>query len=131
MHKMYKGGIFINTSLSANNLIRFAVAYVFIISALMKLTNAELVNSFLRLGLPYPHTMLKVVILLEIVCGAFILFNRAVKNAVIPLIGIMVAALILTKLPTLNSGILQFAFNARLDIVMLLLLIYLYKRYPC
>ncbi|WP_354669996.1 DoxX family protein [Paenibacillus sp. BSR1-1] len=120
----------IYTSFSTSNLIRFAVAYVFITSGLMKLMSAELASSFLRLGLPYPYIVLKVVILLEIICGLLILVNKAVKNAVIPLIGIMIAALILTKLPTLNTGLLQFAFNARLDIVMIVLLFYLYKRYP-
>ncbi|MEH7331573.1 DoxX family protein [Neobacillus drentensis] len=120
----------IYTSFSTSHLIRFAVAYVFITSGLMKLMSAELASSFLRLGLPYPHIVLKVVILLEIVCGLLVLVNKAVKIAVIPLIGIMIAALFLTKLPTLNTGLLQFAFNARLDIVMIVLLFYLYKRYP-
>lgn len=93
----------------------------------MKLTSAQLANHFLSLGIPYPHFMLKVVILIEIVCGILILINKAVKNATIPLIGIMIAAILLTKVPTLNTGLLQFAFNARLDIVMLLLLFHLYK----
>jgi putative oxidoreductase len=110
--------------------IRYAVAYVFIISGLMKLMNADIANHFINIGLPYSQLMLKIVILLEIGCGGLILANRYVKNAVIPLITIMIAAILLTKLPLLSSGILQFAFNARLDIVMLVLLIALYKRYP-
>ena len=116
--------------MSSNRNIRYAVAFVFITSGLMKLYNAELANHFLRLGLPYPKVMLNVVILLEIVCGTLILINKAVKNATIPLIGIIVAAIVLTKVPLLKTGLLQFAFNARLDIVMLLLLVFLYKRYP-
>jgi putative oxidoreductase len=71
--------------------------------------------------------MLKIIILLEIVCGILLLVNKAVKNAVVPLIGIMIAAILLTKVPLLHTGFLPFAFSARLDIVMLVLLVYLYK----
>ena len=106
------------------------VAYVFITSALMKLMGTELAIHFLGLGLPYPHMMLKLVILLEMVCGILLLVNKAVKNAVVPLIGIIIAALLLTKVPLLHAGLLSFAFGARLDIVMLVLLVYLYKQYP-
>lgn len=117
-------------SFSTMNLVRYAVAYVFIISGLMKLLNSELANHFLSIGLPYPQLMLKLVILLEIGCGVLILANQYVKNAVIPLIAIMIAAILITKLPLLNTGFMPFAFNARLDLVMLVLLIILYKRYP-
>jgi uncharacterized membrane protein YphA (DoxX/SURF4 family) len=120
----------IYTSLASDKLIRYAVAYVFITSGMMKFISAELANGFMSLGLPYPQIMLKLVILLEIGCGILILVNKAVKNTVIPLIAIMIAALLLTKIPTLQTGFVQFAFNARLDIVMLVLLIILYKRYP-
>ncbi|WP_251028564.1 DoxX family membrane protein [Bacillus sp. ISL-18] len=51
--------------LSANNLIRYAVAYVFITSSLMKLMSTDVANHFLGLGLPYPHLMLKLTIFLE------------------------------------------------------------------
>lgn len=122
--KIYKGGVFI---LNTNKLIRITVAYVFITSALMKLMGTEVTKHFLGLGLPYPHMMLKLVILLEMVCGILLLVNKAVKNAVVPLIGIMIAALLLTKVPLLDTGLLPFAFGARLDIVMLVLLVYLYK----
>ncbi|MBT2720727.1 DoxX family protein [Bacillus sp. ISL-46] len=121
--KIYKGGIFI---LYPNKLIRITVAYVFITSALMKLMSTEVANHFLGLGLPYSHMMLKIIILLEIVCGILLLVNKAVKNAVVPLIGIMIAAILLTKVPLLHTGFLPFAFGARLDIVMLVLLVYLY-----
>ncbi|MEH7121352.1 DoxX family protein [Neobacillus vireti] len=118
------------TYLTANNLIRYAVAYVFIISGLMKLMSPELANHFLGLGLPYPHLILKLVIFLEMVCGILLLINKSVKHAVVPLIGIMIVALLVTKVPVLQSGFLPFAFQARLDIVMLALLVYLYKLYP-
>lgn len=108
-------------------LIRYVVAYVFITSGFMKLTSPELANTFIKLGLPYPHLLINIVILLEIVCGIFILINKGVQNAAIPLIVIMIAAIILTKVPTLHTGLLPFAFNARLDLVMLTLLIILYN----
>ncbi|MEC1522489.1 DoxX family protein [Neobacillus niacini] len=117
-------------SLSTANLIRYVVAYVFITSGAMKLVSSELANVFINLGLPYPHILLNVTAFLEIICGILILLNRSVKNAVIPLIGIMIAAIILTKLPVINSGILPFAFSARLDFVMLVLLYILYKKTP-
>ncbi|WP_308162570.1 DoxX family membrane protein [Bacillus sp. ISL-7] len=104
-----------------------SIAYVFITSALMKLMSTEVANHFLGLGLPYPHMMLKLVILIEMVCGILLLVNKAVKNAVVPLIGIMIAAILLTKVPLLHTGFLPFAFGARLDIVLLVLLVYLYK----
>jgi putative oxidoreductase len=125
-----KGGIEIKTYYSSSKLIRYVVAYVFITSGLMKLISEELAHSFINLGLPYPHILLNVVALLEIICGILLLANRSVKNASIPLLGIMIAALLLTKLPTINTGFLQFAFNARLDIVMILLLIILYTKSP-
>ncbi|MDR6999029.1 putative membrane protein YphA (DoxX/SURF4 family) [Neobacillus niacini] len=96
----------------------------------MKLLNTDLANHFIGLGLPYSYTLLNTVILLEIVCGILIMLNKSVRNAVIPLIAIMISAIILTKVPTIHTSILQFAFNARLDIVMLILLLVLYNRNP-
>lgn len=123
--EIYKGGTFI---LNTHKFIRITVAYVFITSALMKLMGSEVANHFLGLGLPYPHLMLKLVILLEMVCGILLLVNKAVKNAVVPLIGIMIGALLLTKFPLLHTGLLAFAFGARLDIVILVMLVYLFKQ---
>ncbi|MEH7255289.1 DoxX family protein [Neobacillus niacini] len=119
-----------NHSLTTLSLVRFAVAYVFITSGVMKLFSVELAEVFIGLGLPFPDMLLHVTAFLEIICGILIILNRSVKHAVIPLIGIMIAAILLTKLPLLNSGILSFAFKARLDIVMLLLLITLYSKSP-
>ena len=119
-----------NHSLTTASLIRFVVAYVFITSGLMKLFSTELAEVFIGLGLPFPDILLYVTALLEIICGILILVNLSVKMAVIPLIGIMIAAILLTKLPLLNSGILPFAFNARLDIIMLVLLFILYSKSP-
>jgi putative oxidoreductase len=42
----------------------------------------------------------------------------------------MIAAILLTKISLLHNSIIQFAFNTRLDIVMLILLFVLYNQYP-
>lgn len=110
------------------NLLRYSVSYVFIVSGFMKLISAEIGNAFVNLGLPYPELLMHVVAFLEIVCGVLILFNKSAKNAVIPLIGIMIAAIILTKMPALDSGFMPFAFDARLDVIMLVLLFILYRQ---
>jgi uncharacterized membrane protein YphA (DoxX/SURF4 family) len=123
-----KGGIDMNHSLTTASLIRYAVSFVFITSGVMKLFSTELAQVFIGLGLPFPDILLYVTAFLEIICGVLILLNRSVKMAVIPLIGIMIAAILLTKLPLLDSGILPFAFKARLDIVMLILLYILYSK---
>ncbi|MCR2822000.1 DoxX family protein [Lederbergia panacisoli] len=106
---------------------RYVIAYVFIISGLMKLVNEDLGSVFIQLGLPFPLYLMYAVAAIEVVCGILILANKMVHHAVIPLIGIMIAAILLTKVPSLHSGFMPFAFNARLDIVMLVLLWVLYK----
>ena len=120
--KSKKGESNINTSLSTIKLIRYAVAYVFITSGFMKIVSTETANHFLGLGLPYPHIMLYLIIILEIGCGICILVNKGVQNATVPLIAIMIGAIVLTKLQSLHTGLLQFAFAAKLDVVMLCLL---------
>jgi uncharacterized membrane protein YphA (DoxX/SURF4 family) len=83
-------------------------------------------ETFIQLNLPYPVRFMHAIAVLEIVCGALIILNKWVKKAAFPLIGIMMGAIILTKLPALSDGFMQFAFQARLDIVMLALLVHLY-----
>lgn len=123
-----KGGMCMNTSVSTIHLIRYSVAFVFITSGVMKLVSEELSSYFISFGLPFPLYLMYLVSLVEIICGILILANKQVKHATIPLITIMVAALLLTKIPILHNGFMPFAFNARLDIVMLVLLFILYKQ---
>jgi putative oxidoreductase len=118
-----------NASLSVMNLLRYLVAYVFIISGVMKLFSTELGHYFIQLKLPYPLTVMFIVAIIEIVCGTLILMNKRVKVASIPLLIIMIGAFLLTKVPILHTGFLPFAFNARLDIIMLILLFILYSRH--
>ncbi|MFT4413957.1 DoxX family protein [Fredinandcohnia humi] len=116
-----------NMSFSPMNLIRYVVGYVFIISGLMLLVSPELHSVFMKLPVPTPLYVMYLVAILEIVCGALLLANKEVKIATIPLLIIMTGAILFTKVPVLHNGFLDFAFSARLDIAMLVLLVILYK----
>ena len=109
--------------------IRFVVAYVFITSGMMKFMSAELSHLFVNLGFPYPIHFKNIVATIEVVCGLFIFLNKRVKYSTIPLIVIMMGALATTKIPLLQASFIDFAFQARLDIVMLVLLLILYENY--
>lgn len=112
---------------SSSNLIRYAVAYVFITAGALKLLSNELSSTFMNLPIPAPELVMYVVAILEIICGILIAINKEVKKATIPLLVIMIAAILLVKVPILHTGFLHFAFAARLDIVMLALLYILYN----
>jgi putative oxidoreductase len=118
-----------NTSFSIMKLLRYIVAYVYITSGLMKLLSTELGNYFISLGFPYPLKVMYFVAVVELICGALILMNKRVRTATIPLMIIMIVAFLLTKVPVLHTGFLQFAFNARLDIIMIVLLYILYTHH--
>ncbi len=115
--------------MNALTLIRYLVAYVFITSGTMKFVSVELSSTFLNLGFPYPIYFKNTVAIIEIVCGIFIFLNKRVKYTSIPLIAIMIGALLTTKAPLLQTSLISFAFQARLDIVMLALLILLFQNY--
>ncbi|WP_239984616.1 DoxX family protein [Lentibacillus sediminis] len=107
----------------------YAVAYVFITSGLVKLLDGSFREVFAELAFPSPETVLLLVALTEIACGTLIAVRMYLRYAVPPLIVIILGALFLTKVPVLlNQGVLAFAFEARLDIVMLILLLLLWHR---
>ncbi|QKY70803.1 DoxX family protein [Lentibacillus sp. CBA3610] len=109
----------------------YAVGYVFLTSGVLKLVVSDFKATFMSLGLPFPETMLFLVAITEIACSAFIISRLYVRQAAAPLILIMLGAIFLTKLPILmNQGFLQFAFDARLDIIMLILLLLLWQHRP-
>ncbi|WP_066188321.1 MULTISPECIES: DoxX family protein [Gracilibacillus] len=114
--------------LSSHQLIRYVVGYVFIASAIMKLVIADFVGTFANMGVPYPEMTVWLVGITELLCGGLIIANYYVKKATIPLFVIIIAAIILTKIPTLSSGLFHFLFEARLDIVMFILLYILWKQ---
>lgn len=110
------------------NWICYAVGYVFIVTGLVKLLFDDFQVIFSSMEIPYPATVLLLIAIVEIVCGALIAGGYYVKEASIPLIIIIVGAIILTKLPVLTGqGFFQFLFVARLDIVMLILLFLLFN----
>ncbi|UOR10811.1 DoxX family protein [Halobacillus amylolyticus] len=119
-----------NTSLSAIKWVRYVTAFVFITSGFIKVTGNGLGEYFTSLGIPNSITIMYVVAAIEIVCGILLVANRYVKYATLPLMGIIIAALLITKVPTLHAGFILFLFEARLDIVMLGLLFLLYNQYP-
>lgn len=106
----------------------YAIGYVFITSGVIKLINGDFKIIFANLGIPYPELLLFLVAIAEIVCGTLICARMYIRKASSILIVIMLAAVLLTKLPLLSSGaFLHFLFEARLDFVMLLLLLAVYK----
>ncbi|WP_053219903.1 DoxX family protein [Virgibacillus senegalensis] len=116
-------------SISSLQLIRYGVAYVFIVSGILKLLEPSFQKVFANTGLPAPGTFVLLVALTEVIAGGFILFQLYVKRAVIPLLIIMIGALLLTKIPVLHTGFFPFLFEARLDIVMILMLAVLWQNY--
>ncbi|MDX8045270.1 DoxX family protein [Gracilibacillus sp. S3-1-1] len=113
--------------ISNHQLIRYVVGYVFIASALMKLVVTDFTGSFANFGIPYPQAAVLIIGLIELIGGISIIFNYYVKQATVLLIAIMIVAIFLTKVPALQSGLLTFAFEARLDIVMFFLLYILWS----
>lgn|SRR5690625_2307242 len=117
--------------LHLENWVCYIVGYVFIISGIMKLIMGDFLATFVGIGVPYPEIAIFILSIIEISCGAFIIAHLYVRQAAIPLIVVMVGAILLTKVPILlEDGILSFLFHARLDVVMLTLLILLWKRSP-
>ncbi|MFD1362676.1 DoxX family protein [Lentibacillus salinarum] len=111
--------------------VRYAVGYVFLTSGVLKLVASDFKAMFMSFGLPFPETMLFLVAITEIACSALIIARLYVRQAAAPLILIMFGAICLTKLPVLmKQGLLSFAFDARLDIVMFTLLIMLWQHKP-
>lgn len=109
----------------------YAVGFVFITSGVVKLVSPHFIGMFAGLGLPFPEVTLYGVAILELSCGWLIASRMYLRLAVPPLIVIMISAILIAKLPTIgSSGILSFAFEARLDIVMLILLILIWKHGP-
>ncbi|MBO0992584.1 DoxX family protein [Bacillus sp. SD088] len=107
--------------------LRYVVAYIFIVSGLMKIVSSELGSYFVQLGLPFPEITLYIVAFIEIIAGVCLLLKIVPKLATIPLMAIMLTAIVITKIPILSTDFMKFLFEARLDITVLVLLIVLYK----
>ncbi|XKE82386.1 DoxX family protein [Oceanobacillus kapialis] len=106
----------------------YAIGFVFIVSGIMKLMVSDFRGMFASMGLPFPEATLFLVAIVELGCGILIAGRLYIRLAVPPLLLIMFGALYFSKLPILfNKGILSFAFEARLDIVMLILLLLVWQ----
>ncbi len=91
------------TPSSAIILIRLAVGAVFLSEGIQKfLFPADVgVGRFIRIGIPAPEIMGPLVGVTEIVCGALILMGLFTRLAALPIIGIMLVAILTTKIPIL------------------------------
>jgi putative oxidoreductase len=87
----------------ATILIRVMVGAVFLSEGLQKFLYPADVGAgrFARIGLPSPELLGPVVGSVEIVCGTLVLLGLFTRLAVLPLLGIMLVALVSTKIPIL------------------------------
>lgn len=117
----------------ATLLVRVAVGGVFLSSGLVKfLFENQGAGRFAKIGLPGAPALAAFVGGTEIVCGALILVGLFVRLAALPLVIDMLVAIATTKVPLLfgagpepvaaapKIGVWAFAYQARLDVTMLL-----------
>jgi putative oxidoreductase len=123
-------------------LVRLLVGFVvFFPEGIQKLVFAEILGAgrFAKIGIPLPELMGPFVGMVEIVCGALIIFGLLTRLAAIPLIIVMIVAIVSTKLPIWAGhdiwifhvprlpryGFWSMAHEARADFTMLLGCLYL------
>ena len=107
----------------------YTIAFVFITSGMIKLVISDFKTTFTQLGMPFPEVTLFLIAIIEVACGILVAGRIYLKIAIAPLILIMLGALYVTKLPILlHNGLLLFLFEARLDIVMLILLLIVWSK---
>jgi putative oxidoreductase len=109
-------------------LIRIIVGWVFLSEGIQKfLFSADLgVGRFAKIGIPVPEIMAPFVGYVEVVFGICILMGIFTQYAAIPLLIDMVVAIASTKIPLLmQQGFWKMAHEARVDLSMLLGLVFL------
>lgn len=91
------------TAPAATFLIRLIVGPVFLSEGIQKFlyTDENGIGRFSRIGIPYPEFTGPFVGIVEIVCGALIIFGLLTRLAAIPLIINMLVAILSTKIPIL------------------------------
>lgn len=120
----------------ATILVRLMVGAVFVSEGLQKFLFPAALGEgrFAAIGLPAPGLLAPTVGIIEVVCGALVLAGLLTRVASVPLIGVMLGALITTKLPILlgrdvgpfvvramdRYGFWAVAHEARTDLSMLL-----------
>jgi uncharacterized membrane protein YphA (DoxX/SURF4 family) len=110
-----------------------AVGSVFVSSGLVKfLFDNQGPGRFVKIGLPHAPALAAFIGTTEVVCGTLVILGLFVRLASLPLLIDMVVAIATTKLPLLfgvgpepvaappKTGVWAFAYQARLDVTMLL-----------
>jgi putative oxidoreductase len=95
--------LFESTAPAATLLIRAMVGGVFLSEGIQKFLYPADVGAgrFERIGIASPELMGPLVGSVEIVCGLLVLLGLATRLAVVPLLGIMLVAIVTTKIPVL------------------------------
>jgi putative oxidoreductase len=121
---------------AATILIRIMVGAVFVSEGIQKFLYPAAVGAgrFAKIGIPSPEVMGPLVGIIEITCGALVLVGLLTRLAALPLIGVMLVAIVSTKIPILlgegfwgfelrklpEYGFWSMAHEARTDSAMLL-----------
>lgn len=116
---------------------------VFASEGVQKLLYASELGSgrFARIGLPFPELVGPVIGVTEIACGLAVVLGWRLRLTTLPLVGVMLGAIITTKLPILAGtelfgltlrelpryGLLMMLHEARTDLAMLASLALLYR----
>lgn len=113
----------------SNCLIRLAVGYVFLVAGIQKwLFTERFVQHFQEMNFPLPALSVLFLAIVETGCAILILMNRYVRSAAFPLLIIMVVAILWAKLPLFyTKGLWTMLNESRIDVIMILLLLYLLK----
>lgn len=109
-------------------LIRVLVGWVFLSEGIQKFLypSALGVGRFERIGIPAAGLMAPLVGGVEIVFGALVIAGLLTRWSAVPLLGVIVGALITTKIPFfMHHGFWAVLHEARTDVSMLLGLIFL------
>jgi putative oxidoreductase len=116
-------------------LVRLAIAFVFVTEGIQKFLYADAlgVGRFTKIGIPYPDMTAPFVGVVEITCGALILFGLFTRLAAFALVIDMIVAITSTKIPILLGygfagfadpkaapGFWSMAHESRTDLAMLL-----------
>jgi uncharacterized membrane protein YphA (DoxX/SURF4 family) len=117
-----------STGSKAILLIRVLVGWVFLSEGVQKFLFPESLGAgrFTKIGIPSPQIMAPFVGVVEIVCGALLLFGLFTRLAAVPLLIDICVALYSTKIVTFaKNGFWSTLHEARTDVSMLLGLIFL------
>jgi putative oxidoreductase len=109
-------------------IVRVMVGSVFLAEGIQKFLFSDSlgVGRFVKIGIPLPEIMAPFVGVVEIVCGALLIFGLVTRLAIVPLIINILVAICTTKIPILvKSGFWAAVHEVRTDWSMLLGLIFL------